>query len=163
MPIWVVCLITLCVPLLYTLQSGFTKHLTKEPENGWDSITLNFATIGCYNSLLLIIGISHWVYHDDFSQKWFWVGFGGSIMSAIGVSSLMKSVSCGPIGPAFAISGVYPPILVIIEAFRNHEMITTIEIISIFFGMYGVLVMVIPNFFSKYCFCCIKRFQIEAE
>ena len=80
----------------------------------------------------------------------------GSIISAVGISSLMKAVSLGPMGPVFAIGDAYPPLLVVIEALRNSRMISGMEFIALLMGMYGVFIMAIPNYFNKYCFPCCK-------
>ena len=44
----------------------------------------------------------------------------GSLFSATGISLLMKAIECGPVGPAVAICGAYPPLLLLIEAVKNH-------------------------------------------
>ena len=72
------------------------------------------------------------------------------------LAALMKSLSCGPIGPVLAVGDAYPPLLAIIVAAKNHRMISLYELIALIFGMAGVLIMVIPKTFNKYCFCCWK-------
>jgi hypothetical protein len=48
--------------------------------------------------------------------------------------------------------------LVIIESIKKGTAPSPMEIIALIFGIYGALVLVIPELFAKiFCFCCFKK------
>jgi hypothetical protein len=48
--------------------------------------------------------------------------------------------------------------LVIIEAFKNSTMPSSMELIALVFGFYGAMVLVIPKGLARVlCFCCLGK------
>ena len=69
-----------------------------------------------------------------------------------------NALSLGPGGPVSAISQVSNILLVVIEAIKHTKMLSKMESIGLVLGIYGALILVIPEIFEKYCFCfCIKK------
>ena len=51
----------------------------------------------------------------------------------------------GPAGPASALAAVSNLLLVIIEAVKNQEMLSLLEIVSLLFGTFGAMILVVPD------------------
>ena len=126
---------------MIAIHGVWTKHLCQE-RIGFNPVDLSFTSLGLINFIILICAIPYWS-QNGFQQSQFWIGLGGSLLSSIGLAALMKALAVGPIGPVLAVGDGYPPILAVIVAFKNHKMISKMELIALILGILGVLIMVL--------------------
>ena len=112
---------------------------------GFDAMNLAFTTYALLNVVYLILGCIYWSSTGKFNISSFWIGLVGSVISAIGIATLMKALSCGPIGPVLAVADGYPPLLAIIVAIKNQKMMSMLEIIALIIGLVGVMVISMPK------------------
>ena len=75
----------------------------------------------------------------------------------MGYICLQNAFHLGPGGPISAICGIANVGLVFTESIKNWKMISLLEGIGFIFTLYGSLILVIPEFFEKYCFVCFKN------
>ena len=57
-------------------------------------------------------------------------------------------------GPVSAICAMYSPLLVVVEAIKQQQMISLLEGIGVVLGIFGATYMVVPKLYQKYCFVC---------
>jgi hypothetical protein len=63
-----------------------------------------------------------------------------------------------------AICSTAPFLLIIIEAFKYSKFPTLTQYIALALGVYGTLVMVLPENMAKiFCFCCHKKLHPPAD
>ena len=133
------------------------KHLTSE-RIGFDALNVTFSTISAVNTLVLIISIFYIANVDKFDPYLFGIGLAGSFFDNIGIVCVTKAFSCGPAGLVAAICTSTNLFLTIIEAIKHERSLSKMETIGLSLGLYGALVLVIPQVFEKYCFClCVKK------
>jgi drug/metabolite transporter (DMT)-like permease len=92
----------------------------------------------------------------EFKQKQFWIGFVGSSFDLVGMIFMTNAFSCGPAGPASAMSSISSLFVIIIEALVNRRMLTKFEFISTVLGFAGTLILIIPDHLIQ-IFCCRKE------
>ena len=52
--------------------------------------------------------------------------------------------------------------MVIIEAIKHKRMITPMETIGFILGLYGTMILSVPDLFEKWCFCwCVKKKKVQ--
>ena len=142
--------------MFFTTNGILTKHLTSERIN-FNASTISFSAYFIVNLIVIICAIPYWVIFG-FSTYLFWLGLIGSIINTLAIVCIQNALSLGPAGPVSAIIAVGSVLLVIIEAFKHSTMISLMECIGLVLGVYGALILVIPELFEKYCFCwCIKN------
>ena len=101
----------------------------------------------------MICAIPYWVL-ISFSMRLFFLGLIGGLINTLGLVCLQHALSKGPIGPVSAIAAISNPILVLIEAFKLWKLPSLLEFIAFIVGAYGAIILVLPQFFDKFCFCC---------
>jgi hypothetical protein len=141
---------------MFTTFSMLQKHVTKE-RIGFDATTISFSTMSVVNGIALLFGIAYWSRHK-FHANLFWIGFFGSFIDSIGVVALSEAFSCGPAGPISAVVGLCSLVMVLVEAIKHWKMLSTMEIIAFILGMYGTIVLSVPEWCETWCFClCVKN------
>jgi drug/metabolite transporter (DMT)-like permease len=162
-PTWIPVIFGIVTPIAFTVSGMLTKHLSSE-RVGFDISTLAFTCYLVVNVVVLIIAIPYWSSYG-FSKYLFWMGLVGSIVNTLGIVCIQNAMSRGPGGPVSAIASVSCILLVIIEAIKNNRMLFWMEIIGLILGIYGSLILVIPEHIEKYCCCCIfkKRGKTQEE
>ena len=132
------------------------KNLTSE-RVGFDPTTLTFSTLISVNLLIVIVAIPYWVKHG-FVQKFFWLGFVGNFVDSVGLVAITEAFACGPAGPVAAIVSTTNLLMVLIEAMKHQRMLTTFELIGFILAVFGNIVITLPDYCEKYCFCwCVKK------
>lgn len=140
-------------PVTFTLYGVLAKHLNSK-EIGFNASTITFSSYMVNHLVLLLVGgLPYWL-NFGFNLRFFVVGLVGSTFNALGVVFSTNALAISPMGQVVALQNVACLILVIIESIKKGKMITYMEGLGLLSGMYGALVLVIPEFFSKYCFCC---------
>ena len=71
-------------------------------------------------------------------------GLWGSIVNAIALTLIQNANQRGPLGPVAAIGAMYSPLLVVVEALKQHKGVSMLELVGLLAGTYGALLMVIP-------------------
>lgn len=155
-PSWIPVLFGLISPLSFTAYAMLAKNLSSE-RVGFDPTTLTFSTFIGVNLLILIFAIPYWVQHG-FVQKFFWLGFVGNFVDSVGLVAVTEAFACGPAGPVAAICSTTNLLMVLIEAIKHHRMLTKFELIGFILAVIGNIVIILPDYCEKYCFClCIKK------
>ena len=82
-PTWIPAVFGLITPVFFSVNGVLTKTLTSE-KVGFNATRISFTSYLYVNIVLLVAAIPYWnsVY---FSQKLFWLGFGGSTINVIGL------------------------------------------------------------------------------
>lgn len=115
-----------------------------EARVGFNPSTLSFSSNLVVNSTILIFALIYWNI-VAFSQYLFWLGMVGSIINTFGIVFMQNAMAIGPAGPASALAAVSNLLLVVIEAVKNQEMLSLLEIISLLFGTFGAMILVVPD------------------
>lgn len=147
----------LIAPFGYTAEAMLAKHLTRE-RIGFDSLNVTFSTILAVNSLALIGSIFYFSKVGGFTTYLFWAGLAGGFFDSVGIVCCSKAYSLGPCGLVSAIITSINLFLTIIEAIKHQRDLSFWEKVGLSLGLYGALVLAVPKFFEKYCFClCLKK------
>eukprot|EP00356_Strombidium_inclinatum_P000909 CAMPEP_0170512328 /NCGR_PEP_ID=MMETSP0208-20121228/66789_1 /TAXON_ID=197538 /ORGANISM="Strombidium inclinatum, Strain S3" /LENGTH=203 /DNA_ID=CAMNT_0010795947 /DNA_START=362 /DNA_END=970 /DNA_ORIENTATION=+ len=149
MPTWVPVLFGVITPMSFTANGMLVKHLTGDKMK-FDPSTLSFSAYFSVNILILIAAVWYWV-KIEFDMYLFIVGLIGSIINTLGIASIQNAIACGPAGPASALAACSNILLVIIEAVKNSEMLSPLELVALILGTFGSLELVIPEAFEKLC------------
>lgn len=104
---------------------------------------------------MLLIGIIYWQTHE-FKLNLYILGCFSSSFDVLATFNIVSALNHGPAGPCAAIFGLSNILFAIEEAIRKKKMFSLFELIGLLFGMYGGLILVVPNLFEKYCFCCCR-------
>ena len=76
----------------------------------------------------------------------------------LGYICVQNAFNLGPAGPVSAIYGIANYVFVVIECIKNNKMLSLAELIGLLIVIYGSLLIIFPEFYYKYCFCCcIKK------
>lgn len=148
-------IIGLITPIFFTTFQSFTKHLTSS-RIGFEPANLNFLGYLAVNTTLLICGVIYWQY-NTFYPRLYLIGVASSCFEVIGNYLLIEAYNSGPAGPTSAIICLSSIFTTIMVAIMNMQMLNLMEFIGLILGTYGGLVMVIPEVFEKYCFCCCSK------
>ena len=158
-PTWVPVIFGLIAPISFTVWTMYSKHMTSE-RIGFNSIRMAFSSQLIVNLIIMIFAIPYWINSGTFVPKYFLIGFVGSYIDALGMVVVTEAFTCGPAGPIAAIISNCNVLMVIIEALKHNRMLTLIEFVGLFLGLYGSLILSVPNIVENYCFCCcIKKKQ----
>ena len=156
-PAWVAVLFGIMTPISFTTNGVLVKHLTTKSKFPFEPTNLSFTAYVMANLIVLCGAIAYWSL-IEFSTYLFIVGIIGSIINTIGLVSLGNAFSMGPAGPISAIAAISNLLLVIIEAIKLRKVPSNLELIGFICGAYGAFILVLPNIFEKFCFCCcIKK------
>ena len=149
---WIPLLLSIITPCMLTVNAMTIKYLCKN--NGFNSTRTTMNGLMSFNFIILFfISIPYWNKHEFFHDL-FWMGLFGGFINAGALMWLNKAfTSGGPAGPVTAITAMSSALLVVIMAIIDHKMISLLELIACIFGMYGTLIISLPNYFEKYCFC----------
>ena len=162
-PTWVPVIFGIITPMSFTTNGILTKTLTNDRIK-FDPSTLSFGSYFIVNIMVLIVAIPYWYSNGNFSQYLFWMGFVGSVINTLGIVCIQNALSCGPAGPISALAASASFFLVIIEAIKAWRMLSLMETIGLILGLYGALILVIPDTFAKLCcFCCLDKLRDEDE
>ena len=123
---------------------------------GFDALTLTFSSMVVTNVLILIFGAFPYWSLKNFELSTFITGMWGSIINSIAWVTIQQANILGPLGPVAAITALYSPLLVVVEAIKSQQMISILEGFGVVFGLYGATLMAVPKFYQKICFKCIK-------
>ena len=142
-------------PLCFTLNGMLTKHLITRVENPFDPSTLSFGSYGVVNFIMIIAAVSYW---NTQGIDWylFWVGVIGSSINSVGIVCIQNAIAVGPAGPASALAAMSTLMLVVVQVIKNQKMLGLFELLGFILGLFGVLVLVIPQTIFK-LFCCCGR------
>lgn len=143
LPTWIPVLFGVVTPVFFTISGYLTKNLT-EDRIGFDPSTLSFSAYFGVNTLILIFALIYWN-TVTFSEYLFWLGMIGSIINTIGIVFMQNAVATGPAGPASALAAMSNLLLVVIEAVKNQQMLSVLEILSLLFGTAGAMILVVPD------------------
>ena len=155
-------IIGLVTPITFSTFQSFTKHLTT-PRIGFVPDNLNFLGYIFVNGSLLICGILYWQFYP-FIPRLYLIGIASSFFEVWGNYLLIEAYTRGPAGPTSAIIALSAIYTTIVIAIQNMEMLNAMEFAGLILGTYGGLVLVIPEFFEKFCFCCcVKKKSAETN
>jgi len=156
-PAWVAVLFGIMTPISFTTNGVLVKHLATKSNLPFEPTNLSFTAYIIVNLLVLCGAIPYWSL-IEFSKYLFVVGTIGSIINTIGLVSLQNAFSRGPAGPISAIAAISNLLLVLVEAIKLRKVPSNLELIGFVCGAYGAFILVLPNIFEKFCFCCcIKK------
>jgi drug/metabolite transporter (DMT)-like permease len=156
-PTWIPVLFGILAPISFTTFQTYCKHLTS-PRLNFKSDQLTFSSYLCVNLVILVVAIVYWNVSGKFQKNLFYYGFVSGSFDAFGSMMLLKAIGSGPAGPVCSIVALSSIMLAIVQALRFWKMLSTIELLGLIFGTFGGLILVIPEWFEKYFFCCcIKR------
>lgn len=156
-PTWVPVIFGLICPVFFTVNGLLVKYLVSETYN-FNPTILAFSSYLSVNLLVMIVALFYWHTYQNFSTYLFWWGLIGCVINTLGLVCFTNAMSCGPCGPIAAIAATPSFFLVVIESIKGGKLISMTETIALIFGFYGVLVLVIPDFFARICcFCCLDR------
>ena len=102
---------------------------------------------------MIICAIPYWTL-VSFSPRLFIIGLIGGLINTGGLVCVQNGLAVGPAGPVSAIVAISNLLLVIVEAFKLWKVPSVFEILAFLFGAYGAVILVLPEFFDKYCCCC---------
>ena len=140
---WIPVLFGIATPMFFTTNGLLTKHLTSE-RIGFNASTISFTSYFIVNVIVMIVAIPYWSMYG-FSQYLFWLGLVGSIINTLGIVCIQNALSLGPAGPVSAIAAVSAVLLVVVEAVKHSKMLSIMETIGLVLGIYGALILVIPD------------------
>ena len=147
-------LTAILTPITFVMNGIIIKHLA-DVKVGFNVDRASFSAYLIVNNIMLLCSIPFWKTHH-FTSYQLWIAFAGGVFDQIGNDLVNHAYNNGPGGPVSAICGSSAVLLVVIECFKNHRVISLIELISLILVFYGSFVMIFPNFFEKNCFFCIK-------
>lgn len=160
-PIWIPIVFGILTPVTFTVNGILTKHLTGDKMK-FNPSTISFSAYLLVNIIVLLCAIPYWQ-AIPFSQYLFWIGLVGSVINTLGIVCIQNALSLGPAGPVSAIAAVASILLVIVEAVKHSKWLSSMESIGLVLGIYGALILVIPDVFERFCFCfCIKRVKVDS-
>jgi drug/metabolite transporter (DMT)-like permease len=157
---WVPVLFGVITPCMFCTNGMFTKKILS-PEIGFDASNISFSAFGVVNVLVLCAAIPYWI-NVSFNQYLLWVGGVGAIINTLGLVCIQNALKLGPAGPVSAIAATSTVLLVIIEAAKHARMISVYEGIGLIFGVYGALILVIPEKFEC-CYPCWSKHLEPAD
>ena len=153
---WVPVLYALLFPWFCVSNSLIVKHLTLK--RGFDAQDMSYSAYFIANTATILAGIYFWRNVIAFDSHIFFWGFIGSLFNTFGMVLIQVAYSRGPSGPVGALSTSAAVILVVVEAIKHQRFLSKYELTGLLFGVYGGFILVVPEFYEKYCFCCcIKR------
>lgn len=85
------------------------------------------------------------------------------MFDVVGTVAMQNAYVYGPAGPISAILVSSAIILMIYQAIATKKMLTEVELLGAVVGTYGVLVIVIPEFFERICCCCCRSKRYKSE
>ena len=88
----------------------------------------------------------HWPSHT-FDPYLLLLGTLGSLVKTIGLAFSNIATARGPMGPVGAITACSALLLVIVEAVRNQTAPSVLELVGLFIGLIGAIVLTIPSRF----------------
>ena len=144
----------LLTPIFLTTSEILGKHLT-QPRINFNPATLPFSAYTCLGTVILIIGIIYWSGHE-FKLHMYILGLFSSSFDVLATFCIINALNHGPGGPCAAIFGLCNVLFAIEEAIRKGKMFSEFELVGLLCGVYGGLILVVPNLFEKYCFCCCR-------
>ena len=146
-------------PITFTILAILSKYLCS-PEVGFDDTNMSFSTYLFSNIVVLAVALPYWTY-NKFSVYCFWTGFIASVLDTVGMVSMTKAYANGPTGPIGAILSICNIGLVIIEAIKYWRWLTKLETVGFLFGVFGSGILVVPDTYERYIFCCFfqKKFK----
>ena len=106
---------------------------------------LSYALVGTILTGILISKSSE----PDFKDEFVAIGTIGSVINTIGMILAVKASSVGPLGPVNALSSVQTILFTIVQAIRLTMFPKTLEILAMFIGLIGALVLTIPDHIER--------------
>jgi drug/metabolite transporter (DMT)-like permease len=156
-PTWVPVLTAFFQPFGYTAWAMLAKHLTSE-RIGFDAMNVTFSTISTVNFCVLIGSLFYFGHFGEFDTYLFTIGLVGSFLDTLGIVFITRAFSSGPAGLISALATSTNLFLTILEAIKHHRGLSKMESFGLLLGIYGALVLALPSFFEKFCFCfCVKK------
>ena len=143
LPTWVPAIFGVVTPVFFSINGVLTKHLTSE-KVGFNPTKISFSSYVYVNLALLFVAVPYWL-KVHFSPWLFCIGFIGSVINVIGLVCLQNALSQGPAGPVSAITATAALLNVVIEAVLNQKLLSYLEFICLFLGLFGALILVIPD------------------
>jgi len=153
MPTWVAVVFAVITPLAFTINGVLTKHLTTKEKNPFNASNLSFSSYLIVNILMMICAIPYWIL-VSFSLRLFVIGLIGGLINTCGLVCVQNAMAVGPAGPVSAVVAISNLLLVIVEAFKMWKVPSIFEILAFLFGAYGAVILVLPGYFERFCFCC---------
>lgn len=157
-PAWIPVMFGVLMPVVFSIQALFIKHLSNE-RMGFDPTCITFGSSSLVCLLIVIVGISTYWKYTPFDQYLFNVGLIGSIFNTIGIVAIQNAFAKGPAGPVAALGSCTALILLVMQAIKLWEFPRNLEIVGFCIGVFGAIVIVIPDQFEWLCvtFCCRKK------
>ena len=106
------------------------------------------------NILTAIVAYFYFKQNGGFDKRRFIIGFFGSFFDTIGIVCITKAFSNGPGGLVAALCTSTNIILTVLEAIKHQRTLSNMEWAGLVLGVYGALIISIPDLIIKYCFCC---------
>jgi drug/metabolite transporter (DMT)-like permease len=151
-PSWLPMMVSLFLPICFTINGILFKHLTNRRLN-FNASTLQFTSYFVVNSLILVAAIIFWTTSKNFSPLLFWIGFGGSMLNTLGIVCAQNAMAKGPMGPSIAISNTNFILFALGQVVIFNNSLSPMEIIGMLVQFLGSMVTVIPHWFES-IFCC---------
>jgi len=149
LPSWIPVVVSLSLPILFSTNGLFTKHLCGERVK-FDASTLTFSStlLACLVNLLVAV-CYYWIKVEQFDFNLLWFGFIGSLLDTIGVTSFQVAIANGPAGPVCALASLNTILLTIIQAIISKKVPAWLEIVGFVIGFFGATILVLPDQFEK--------------
>lgn len=81
----------------------------------------------------------------DFRDDYFLIGTFGAIINTLGLISINKACTIGPLGPVNALNATSTIMFSIVTAIRLMKLPKPLEFLGMFIGLFGALILTIPD------------------
>jgi hypothetical protein len=112
-------------------------------------------------NLILFVCSMIYFHENGFQLTLYILGFIGGIFEAVGCTCLCNAYVRGPVGPCTALIYFSGPILVVLVAIKTLTLPNYLQLIALFFGVLGTLILTVPdelkNFGRKLIKCNFKN------
>ncbi|CDW83526.1 UNKNOWN [Stylonychia lemnae] len=157
---WIPVTIAVITPLVFAVNGIQIKNMVTH--HGFDVIKVNFLCYGIGGVGLFIVLLTK-IQADDFSDYYFTVGAIGSIINTLGLVSINKACTIGPLGPVNALSATSTIMFSIVTAIRLAKLPKPLEFVGMFIGIFGALILTVPDYLKRFFLWVTCQSQSEVK
>eukprot|EP00347_Sterkiella_histriomuscorum_P017226 403350201 len=158
---WIPVLLAVFTPFIFAASGLQMKNMCVN--RGLDAFKVNFLSYAIIGAILFGILVTR-MGTPEFSQEYFIIGGIGSIINTLGLVSIGKACTIGPLGPVNALSSSSTVMFSIVQAVRLMKVPKTLEFAGMFIGLVGALVITLPDqMYSAYKTITCRREEKQAD
>ena len=146
MEAWIPVVMAVFTPFLFASSGLQMKNMCLN--RGFNAFKVNFLSYAFVGAILFGVLISR-MNDPDFSQKFLVIGTIGSIINTLGLVSINRACSSGPLGPVNALSSSSTIMFSIVQAVRFMKVPKPLEFAGMAIGIIGTLVITLPEHMLK--------------